>query len=331
MTPTIPSVRSRLSAAIVAFVLGFGLANVAIFTIASPDRVLWVGVAGVLMATSAWGVLVADSSRRVSVWAVLGVEIFAVFTLIPMLWVVSLAMSDGGVPSALWPEAWHTGTISIVLDDEVLRGAAVRSLVAAVLAVVTALPPAVGVALLLVRSRWRGRHLVRRVALGGFLVPMIAWALGAGDLVLRLAESGPLADHAVLRVALAQLVVAVPLVTWITTSVLSAAPWSLAEAARVDGATAVSTATRVVFPAVGPALLVGLALAVVVVAQDFALATAVTGSQATTLPVALTERAADPGSSAVVAAAGLLWAAPVAVLALVAPRIITRLLGGSYR
>lgn len=327
MTPTIPTVRSRLSAALVAFVIGFGLANLAIFAIPAPDQVLWVVVAGVLMATSAWGVLVADSPRRVSVWAVLGAEAFAVFTLVPLLWLVSLATGGGPTPTSLWPEAWDGSGFRELADDGVLREAAVLSASAAVLAALVAALPALGLAVLLVRSRWRPRRFVRTVAVTVVLLPAVALAVGAGDLVLRIgAVESPLA-----RVTLVQLAIAVPLATWVFASALEAAPWSLVDAARADGADARTVLLRVLLPTVGPALLVGLALTAVVTAQDLALATSVTGPQATTLPAVLLDRARDPGSAAVVAAAGLCWGVPVAVLALVAPRTITRLLGGSYR
>ncbi|MEG9225136.1 ABC transporter permease subunit [Aeromicrobium sp. Sec7.5] len=327
MTPTIPSVRSRLSAALVAFVVGFGLANLAIFTIPPPDQVLWVVVAGVLMLTSAWGVLVADSPRRVSVWAVLGAEAFAVFTLVPLLWLVALTTGGGSTPTSLWPEVWSGSGFRELADDAVLREAAVLSVAAAGLATLLAALPALGLALLLVRSRWRFRRFVRVAAGTAALLPAVALAVGAGDLVLR----ADLVSSPLLRVTIVQLAIAVPLATWVFVTALHAAPWSLVEAARVDGARGRTVLVRVLLPTVGPALLVGLALTVVVTAQDLALATSVTGSQATTLPAALFDRARDPGSVAVVAATGLCWGVPVAVLALVAPRTITRLLGGSYR
>ena len=327
MTPTIPTVRSRLSAALVAFVIGFGLANLAIFAIPAPDQVLWVVVAGVLMATSAWGVLVADSPRRVSVWAVLGAEAFAVFTLVPLLWLVSLATSGGPTPTSLWPDAWNGSGFRELADDGVLREAAVLSASAAGLAALIAALPALGLAVLLVRSRWRPRRFVRTVAVTLVLLPAVALAVGAGDLVLRVgALESPL-----VRVTLVQLAIALPLATWVFASALEAAPWSLVDAARVDGAGSRTVLLRVLLPIVGPALLVGLALTAIVTAQDLALATSVTGPQATTLPAVLLDRARDPGSTAVVAATGLCWGVPVAVLALVAPRTITRLLGGSYR
>jgi multiple sugar transport system permease protein len=329
MTPTIPTVRSRLTAALVAFVLGFGIANLAIFTLPGPDRVLGVVVAGVLILTSAWAVLVADSPRRISVWAVLGAEVLGVLVLVPVLWLVSLATSTGGTPTTLWPEAWTTDAFTGLSGDEELRGAAGRSAAAAVLATAVAALPALGLATLLARTRWRPRRLVRTATIAAALLPGVALAVGGGDLVLRL--GGPFADSVVLRLALVQTAIALPLATWVLTSVLAGAPWSLAEAARADGARTRTVLLRVLLPAVGPALLAGLVLTALVTSQDLALATSVTGPQAPTLPMLLLDRAADPAAGSQVAAAGLVAAVPAVVLLLVAPRTVTRLLGGSYR
>ncbi|MFT4189372.1 MAG: hypothetical protein QM621_12410 [Aeromicrobium sp.] len=328
MTPTIPTVRSRLSAAIVAFVSGFGLANYAIFMVPAPDRVLWMVVAGMLMATSAWGVMVADSPGRLSMWAVLGVEAFFVLTLIPLLWIVSLAMSDEAVPTSLWPEAWTTGAFGALVDDAALVDAAQRSLASAGLATAVGAVVALPLSVVLARTRWRFGPVARAAVVMVVLAPTTALAVGAGDLVVRL--GGPFAATTP-RVALAQLVVTVPFAVWVLTSAMRGVPWTLAEAVAVDGGGARTVFFRVLLPTAGPAIGVGLLLTFLVAAQDLALATSVTGPSSTTLPVLLLDRAGEPGQHAAVAAVGLCWTAPVALLALVAPRVITRLLGGSPR
>ena len=67
----VPSVRSRLWASGISFVLGFALANYGILMVVRPDQFLWLGAAAVLMLTGAAGILFADTSRAVSFWAVL--------------------------------------------------------------------------------------------------------------------------------------------------------------------------------------------------------------------------------------------------------------------
>jgi|UPI0003C7EF50 ABC-type spermidine/putrescine transport system permease subunit II len=340
----IPSVRSRLSAAAVAFVLGFAVANYGLFRVPPPDQWLWVGAAAVLMGTSAWGVIVADSRRRLSVWAVLGVELFVVVTLVPMLWIVTLALSGSTQPSGLWPESFDTSAFGTAWDDEGIRSAASTSVAAAVLATAVAILPALALAIVLARSRWRARRAVHAFVLLVVLSPLVVAAVGIGDLAVTLGVS-----DTTVTVAVAQLVITLPLLTWAFTSVLATAPWTLADAARVDGASRTAVLRRVLLPTVGPGMLVAVALVAVVALQDFALASSVTGAgDARTLPVELLQRlsgAVDAGAgsnvtapdgpsaagTAVVAAVGLMALVPAAVLALVGPRTLTRLMGRSYR
>ena len=66
--------------------------------------------------------------------------------------------------------------------------------------------------------KWRPRRFVRTVAVTVVLLPAVALAVGAGDLVLRIgAVESPLA-----RVTLVQLAIAVPLATWVFASALEA-------------------------------------------------------------------------------------------------------------
>lgn len=69
------SVRSRLIASAVAFLLGFGIANIGLIFIEHPDQIVWIIAGVVFMVTGALGVLVSDSRRRFSLWAVLGLSL----------------------------------------------------------------------------------------------------------------------------------------------------------------------------------------------------------------------------------------------------------------
>ena len=263
-------------------------------------------------------------------------------------------MSGSTQPSGLWPESFDTSAFGTAWEDDGLRSAASTSVVAAGLATAAAILPALGLAIVLARSRLRARRAVHAVVLLVVLSPLVVAAVGIGDLAVTLG----LADTTG-TVAVAQLVITLPLLTWAFTSVLATAPWTFADAARVDGARRMAVLRRVLLPTVGPGLLVAIGLVAVVALQDFALASSVTGAgEARTLPVELMQRlsgAVDAGPSsnrssptrssptrsssdgpspvgtAVVAAAGLMALLPAAVLALVGPRTLTRLMGRSYR
>ena len=100
-----PTIRSRLAASATAFLLGFVLANYGILRVAGPDRWLWLAIAIVLMVTGAVGVIISDSPRRVSVWSVVGYEFMIVFTLVPIVWIFSVATAgDLGTPTSILPQ-----------------------------------------------------------------------------------------------------------------------------------------------------------------------------------------------------------------------------------
>ena len=124
-----PTVRSRLWAAGTAFVLGFVIANVGILAIAGADRWIWLGVAVVLMLTGAVGVLVADTGRRLSLWAVLGFELAVVATVLPLWWTLAVALTPADlVATSMLPQEPRWSVLGDVLGAGPLRDAAVTSI-----------------------------------------------------------------------------------------------------------------------------------------------------------------------------------------------------------
>ena len=136
-----PSIRSRVVASAIAFVLGFGVANYGILRVPGRDRWLWFAVAIVLMITSVVGVLMADSRRRLSMWSVLGVEVLALFTFLPLLWTFTLATSTETLTTqSLLPHDIHWGIFRDVLNSDTIRHAAVTSLLVSLIAMRILLP-----------------------------------------------------------------------------------------------------------------------------------------------------------------------------------------------
>ncbi|EFQ83717.1 ABC transporter, permease protein [Aeromicrobium marinum DSM 15272] len=323
MTPT---VRSRLLAAGVAFLAGFGLANYAIFRVPPPDQWLWVGFAAVLIATSAWAVVISDSPRPVSVWAVIGLEFFTLLTLVPLLWVVTLAVTPGdAVPTALVPEGWDLSAFSDLRQSADLRGAALTSVLAAALATAVAIPVGLAAAVGLFRSGSRAARWSRVAVAGLLMAPLVVLAVAAEDLAVR----AELVDR-VWVVGVAQSVITVPLATWMFVRLLRSSPWNLVEAARADGARRRTVLLRVWLPSAGPSVLVVALTVFVVAAQDLVLGAALTASPGSaTLPSALLSLPVAPESVSLAAAAGLVWLVPTALALVVLSRPLTRLLGRS--
>lgn len=319
-----PTVRSRLWAAGTAFVLGFAIANVGVLVVTGADRWLWLAVAFVLMGTGAVGVLLADTGRRLSLWAVLGLELAVVGTVAPLWWTASLALTPSGTTAtSLLPGEPRWSVVGDVLGRGELRDAAVTSVVAATLATVVAMLLAVPAAYGLARRRVRGGRAVPAVVVALLLLPLVAlagpWSYTADALGLLGSRW---------TVAPVLLLVAVPVALFLCLPVLRDAPWSLRDSIRADGASRRQEVRAFVVPVLLPDLLVVGALVWVLAAQDVVLGAALGPTpDARTLPATLLLGQVPPGQAAAV---GLLWLLPALVLVAVAPRRVRRLIGRDH-
>ena len=299
-----------------------------------PDQWLWLAAAVVLMVTGAVGVLFADTGRAVSVWSLLGLELFAIFTTLPLLWIFTVATTPDGITArSLWPQDISWSTFHQVLTSDSLRHAALTSVTVAGIATAISLPLALGASYALLRLRARGGRLVYLFVIAAILLPLVAL-------------TGPIADQLISfgrydsRLALVPpaLVITLPLSIWLCTTLLGTVSWSLRDAVRADGATAWQVLRRFVVPALGPGMLLIALVVFIIGCQDFTLGAALSASDASRpLPATLLMATGGPAGSAsgetpaVVAVAGLLWLVLPFVLLALAPRKVSQLLGRSYR
>ena len=312
------SIRSRLTGSVVAFLTGFAIANVGLITVPRPDAWLWLAAAIIMMITGVVGVLWADTNRDLSVWALLGVELFAFFTLVPLLWVFSTATGTPGIGrTTLWPSDPDWSAFGDVWASGPVRSAIGTSLLVAGLATLLAMALAIPAAYVLVR-RSGGRWWY--VAFVVVLV-MPTYALAAPAAAQLQALGIPTSR---LAMAVPTLVLALPIAVWLTVRVFLRAPWSLLDAVRVDGADWKQQTRHFVMPHLG----LNLALVAVLVffwtAGDFALGAGLAPTEGQQgLPATLL--ALD--DSRLAAAAGLWWLLPLILLSAVFSRRLVPLVG----
>lgn len=323
-----PSIRSRVVASAIAFVLGFGVANYGILRVPGRDRWLWFAVAIVLMITSVAGVLMADSRRRLSMWAVLGVEVLAVFTFLPLLWTFTLATSTETLTTqSLLPTDIHWSVFRDVLSSNAIRHAAITSALVSLIATVVSMLLAVPAAYALVRRRVAGRRAVYFVFLAVLLAPIVALAGPLGD---QLRAFGVFDSRFILVVP--TLLITLPLALWLSIALMGDLPWSLRDSVRADGATRAQSFRAFSVPMMLPTLLTVTFITFIAACNDAVIgATLAAGEESRTLPATLL-LAADQleQPSAAVAATGLLWLVPAVLVLLALPRRTIRLLGRSY-
>lgn len=320
-----PSVRSRLWAAATAFVLGFVMANVGILLVAGRDRWVWLVAAVTLMVTGAVGVLIADTRRRISLWAVICLELLVLAVGVPVLWTLTVAITPADSEArSLLPDVSSWSAFGDVLAAGQLREAALTTIVSASAATLVAMALAVPAAYALVRGRVAGRGVVYLAFAATLLLPALVVAVPWFETYARWGVLGQRWAPAPLL-----LVVALPLAVWLCVTIMRGAPWSLRDSIRTDGASRRQVLRAFAVPALGARVLVAAAVVWVVTAQDVVIGAAL-GVTADSRPLPATLLLLE-GDRAQVAAAGLLWLLPALALAVLAPRHLARLIGRDYR
>jgi multiple sugar transport system permease protein len=324
-----PTVRSRLMAAAFAFVLGFAVANYGILRVVGPDRWLWSAMGVVLMVTGAVGVIISDSPRRLSVWAIVGFELMLAFLLIPLLWVFSVATSsDLATPSAVLPQQIDWSVFGDAWGDATYWDALMTSLLVGFLATAISLALAVPAAHAFVQKRAPRARLLYLFVVAILLAPSIVFQGAIADQLRLVGVIG-----ARIAPVLPLLVLTIPLAIWLCVSALRDIPWTLRDAIRVDGGTWREELRSFAIPVIGPNLLIVALLVFIVAINDVTAGAVMMSSESTRLlPATMLLVSGDlTYPSGRVAAMGLILLIPTLVVLFAAPRKILILLGRTYR
>jgi len=313
-------IRSRLAASVTSFLVGFAVANVGLIVVPRPDTWLWLAAAIVMMLTGVVGVLFADTRRDLSIWALLGVELFVFFTVAPLLWVLSSATGTPGVQrNTLWPSDADWSAFADVWAAGPVRSSIVTSLLVAGVATVIAMLLAIPAAYVLVRrlnGRWWYLAFVAVLVMPVFVLaaPATAQLQAFGWSTSRPAMVIP------------TLALALPIAVWLTVRIFRRAPWTLHDAIRTDGASVLQQARHFALPHLSLDIALVTLLVFFWTAGDYALGAGMAPTDAQQ-PLPATLLALD--DSRLVAAAGLWWLLPLIVLGAIFSRRLVSLVGRS--
>lgn len=164
----------------------------------------------------------------------------------------------------------------------------------------------------LARYRFPGRGLAVLVLLGPVVVPTIATSLGLQVVFLRLGLAGTAAG-----VVVAHLMPAVPYVSLVVAAAHARLDPDLEHQARVLGATPARVLREVTWPALRPALQVGMMVAFLISWNEYVLTLLIGGGRVQTLPLLLFSAVGSSDTSVAAALALLVSLPPLAVVALV--------------
>ena len=258
-----------------------------------------------------------------------------IYTLIPILWILSLSLkstatlSDGKfVPQEL---SWDNYRLILTGDARglflpALANSVVVCLVTTLISVVLAMFAAYAIA----RLDFPGKKLILTTALAVSIFPVISlvtplynlWrAIGLFDTQIGL--------------IIPYLALTLPLSIWVLSAFFKQIPWEMEQAAQVDGATSWQAFRKVIVPLASPGVFTTAIITFFTAWNDFVFAISLTSENARTVPAALaffTGASQFTQPTGAIAAAAIVVTIPVVILVLLFQRrIVSGLTSGAVK
>jgi ABC-type glycerol-3-phosphate transport system permease component len=233
------------------------------------------------------------SRRAIATATWIGVAVMAIWTLAPIAVMVftSLKPRDEifAVPPALLPESWTLANYVEVFANSSMPRAFVNSIIAAFLVTLITMILCTSAGYALARYRFRSVRPLALFILLGQMVPITVLLLPLYEMI----NSMKLLDS-IVGLAVAHLVITVPLVTWMIRNQIASIPVELEEAVQIDGGSRFDAVTYVTLPVAAPGIAAAGMYAFLQSWHEFVLASVITSSPGSrTAPVALTEFASE--------------------------------------
>lgn len=229
--------------------------------------------------------------QATGIWALLAVVMFWSLAPISVMVFTSFKPREDifAVPVRLLPETWTLRNYVNVFTESTMPRALLNSVVIGVLVAAATLVCCFSAGYALARFRFRGSRPLALFILLGQVVPLTVILLPLYQMVTAM----NLLDSTI-GVALAHLVITVPLVTWMVRNQIAAIPVELEEAVLVDGGSRLDAVTYITLPICAPGLAAAAMFAFLQSWHEFLLASVITSSSASrTAPVSLTEFAGE--------------------------------------
>lgn len=221
-------------------------------------------------------------SSRLTRAAWLGlVSLLYLFLLSPII-VVFFSSFDTRPYLAFPPEHYSLGSYVLLLHNTAFIQAFCASLGIGIVASFLALCCGIPAALAIVRHPFRGRSAVNWF----FLSPLLAPHIVLGLAILLILSPVHLLDTYT-GIVLAHLGITVPYIIRTVSMSFQSVDTRLEEAARVHGASVITTFFRVTLPLIMPGILAGGIIAFLISFDEAVIALFIAGSRVTTLPVAI--------------------------------------------
>src|SRR2546430_3478663 len=258
-------------------------------------------------------------------WAwIVGSILILVWTIFPILWIVSLSFKQPGEvgthPSFL-PQQWTTVNYQTVFKTDLFTSALINSIGISLIATAVGVVFATFVAYAIARLDFSGKKLILNFALAIAMFPVVSLVGPLFDLWrnVKLFDTWP-------GLIIPYISFALPLAIWTLSAFFREIPWEMEQAAQVDGATTWQAFRKVIVPLAAPGVFTAAILTFFFCWNDFVFGISLTStSRARPVPAALAfftgESQFAPPTTAI-AAASVVVTVPVVIMVLLFQRRI---------
>jgi multiple sugar transport system permease protein len=265
-------------------------------------------------------------------WALAGIFVIG-YTLLPVLWIISLSFKKGDDINnrTFLPKTWTFDNYHTVFKTDLFTSALRNSIGVALIATFVSVIIATFCAYAIARLDFPGKRLILSVALAIAVFPQIALVGPLFDVWRRIG----LYDSW-LGLIIPYMSFTLPLSLWTLSAFFREIPWEMEQAAQVDGATAWQAFRKVIVPLAAPGVFTAAILAFFFAWNDFLFSISLTSTnRARTVPAALaffTGASQFQNPTAAISAAAVIVTIPVIVLVLVFQRkIVAGLTSGAVK
>jgi len=274
-----------------------------------------------------------SAARRLQIAWGIGAALILVYTLTPIIWMVSLSLKPGGdiYNKSFWPSNWSLENYRTVFSTDLFTSALRNSIGISLLATAIGVLVAMFTAYAIARLDFPGKKLILSVALAIAMFPVVSlvgplfnmWrAVGLFDTWLGL--------------IIPYVSFTLPLSIWTLSAFFREIPWEMEQAAQVDGATPWQAFRKVIVPLAAPGVFTTAIIAFFATWNDFVFGVSLTSTNnARPVPAALaffTGASQFQEPTAAIAAAAVVVTIPIVIVTLVFQRrIVAGLTSGAVK
>ncbi len=246
-------------------------------------------------------------ARRIGGWSA-AIVVIVVFSLIPVVWIISLSFKDPSTISdgSFLPTKWTWSNYGGIFKQSIFTSALRNSIGIALISTLIALILASFAAYAVARLDFPGKRVLVAASLAIAIFPPISLVGPLYNVwrTIGLYDTWP-------GLILPYMTFTLPLSIFVLSSFFREIPWELEQAAQVDGATPMQAFARVIAPLALPGIFTTGIIVFILAWNDFVFAVSLTSTtSAQTVPAAISS---FPGASQFTAPIGSIAAAAVVV------------------